>query len=550
MSENTQTGITMNQAEDLITSILRRNNIPLRAPSSGATPDVPAPEDIDTGNRKRIFKGIKQVTYEEYTNLTEEERKQYVFFVRESAEAAFGFVGIGNLKYTMVPEDIRGLDCGYFDCPVPEEPDYLTFTNLGSADTFIGLKTTNFIGAQDYRPTIYYSLDDGETWVDWWAVSSPDTTQMEARYSDIPLAPGQSVKMYGDNPNGFGTLYEPLYTSFVINDGVPVSASGNVMTLVSIDEPLDIPAAGCFQYLFGMDCQNLVSAPSLPATGLTSCCYDSMFTRCSSLENAPVLPATELAEHCYNNMFYGCTSLRDAPVLPATVMVLGCYYGMFYGCTALTGAPVLHSTSLAPTCYSDLFRECSSLVTGPGLPAEVLYSNCYRSMFYKCTSLTGLTGDFVARSFPENSASYMFYQCTALRSIPSLVVEETTGWQCCSYMFAYSGIETPPVLASTNLSDECYAYMFLQCRSLVTAPELPAQELVSNCYCNMFEGCLALNWIKCLATDISDYHCTYQWVRLLGNTGTFVKADDMNDWVVGSVDGIPAGWTVINESEE
>ena len=66
----------MNQAEDLITSILRRNNIPLRAPSSGATPDVPAPEDIDTGNRKRIFKGIKQVTYEEYTNLTEEERKQ------------------------------------------------------------------------------------------------------------------------------------------------------------------------------------------------------------------------------------------------------------------------------------------------------------------------------------------------------------------------------------------------------------------------------------------------------------------------------------------
>lgn len=52
--------------------------------------------------------------------------------------------------------------------------------------------------------------------------------------------------------------------------------------------------------------ENLV----LPATTLTSNCYDAMFTECTQITKAPVLPATTLASHCYDAMFGGCTSLQ------------------------------------------------------------------------------------------------------------------------------------------------------------------------------------------------------------------------------------------------
>jgi hypothetical protein len=114
VNEGNETGVTMDYIEQLIRSGLRDSGVILRAPNSDDTPNVPRPEDVDTGDRKRLFKGIKQVTLDAYEALTEEERKQYVFFVREESGATFGFVGIGNLKYTMVPEDIRGIDCGFF----------------------------------------------------------------------------------------------------------------------------------------------------------------------------------------------------------------------------------------------------------------------------------------------------------------------------------------------------------------------------------------------------------------------------------------------------
>lgn len=52
--------------------------------------------------------------------------------------------------------------------------------------------------------------------------------------------------------------------------------------------------------------ENLV----LPATTLTSNCYNCMFAECTQITKAPVLPATTLVSHCYDAMFAGCTSLQ------------------------------------------------------------------------------------------------------------------------------------------------------------------------------------------------------------------------------------------------
>ena len=85
--------------------------------------------------------------------------------------------------------------------------------------------------------------------------------------------------------------------------------------------------------------------------------------------------------------------------------------------------------------------------------------------------------------------------------------------------------------------------MFDGCGSLTVAPELPATTLANACYIQMFGGCTSLNYIKCLATDISATNCTYNWVNGVAPTGTFVKNPNMTSWTTGD-SGIPSGWTV------
>ena len=121
------------------------------------------------------------------------------------------------------------------------------------------------------------------------------------------------------------------------------------------------------------------------------------------------------------------------------------------------------------------------------------------------------------------------------------------------------------LLPATGLTQYCYSGMFQECEQLEKAPELPAETLVASCYNTLFFSCTALNYIKCLATDISAEGCTNDWVYGVGGgggssssgggsdsesptpgvSGTFVKAASMNDWIFDN-SGIPNGWTVVN----
>ena len=85
--------------------------------------------------------------------------------------------------------------------------------------------------------------------------------------------------------------------------------------------------------------------------------------------------------------------------------------------------------------------------------------------------------------------------------------------------------------------------------SLTTAPELPATTLAQLCYCNMFLNCTNLNYIKCLATNITATDCTKWWVQGVSSTGTFVKHPSIY-WPTSSssnyYSGRPSGWTVVD----
>ena len=204
---------------------------------------------------------------------------------------------------------------------------------------------------------------------------------------------------------------------------------------------------------------------------------------------------TLTSERTFNRLFYECSKLVSAEnlSLPAMTLTRDCYGNMFECCTSLTSAPVLPATTLADSCYANMFFDCTSLTTAPALPATTLARDCYGGMFDNCTSLT-----------------------------------------------------TAPALPATTLASGCYQNMFAVCTSLTTAPVLPATTLVDYCYSLMFDICTRLTSITCLATDISAYNCTNGWVHDVAASGTFTKNSSMSNWTTGE-DGIPSGWTVINE---
>ena len=94
-------------------------------------------------------------------------------------------------------------------------------------------------------------------------------------------------------------------------------------------------------------------------------------------------------------------------------------------------------------------------------------------------------------------------------------------------------------------SNYTFRNLFMGCTGLTSAENfvLPSTALTEGCYMYMFSGCSSLNYIKCLATDISATNCTYNWVYDVSSSGTFIKNSNMSDWTTGD-NGIPSGWTV------
>ena len=435
--------------------------------------------------------------------------------------------------------------------------------------------------------------------------TSGGTAQFEVAGNLMSLVAGDDFATYVPNTNATGTDGE-LYCSFknFFKDCTGLTSAKNLIIKYCDNESfsnffngcanLQIPpklpattlAERCYEYMF-YGCSNLTTAPALPATTLADYCYQSMFGGCMSLITAPKLPATTLAKSCYEYMFRDCTNLTSAPALPAMTLAQNCYSMMFYNCINLTTAPELPATTLAQGCYSQMFWSCTSLTVAPELPATTLASNCYDEMLYgtnvlpDCSNIdfasstvvtsggliglfagTKVTDNELERLLPKNDNgkyylpvttladncySNMFQGCTKLTQAPVLPAT-TLKFRCYASMFAgCTSLTKAPELPATTLENMCYSSMFQGCTSLTTAPELPATTLNVMCYSHMFYNCTSLNYIKCLATNISAFYCTSSWVSGVSSTGTFVKNPNMTSWAEGK-DGIPTGWTVVNNS--
>ena len=445
--------------------------------------------------------------YKFNVNFKSVENGEYTYFINDTDS---GLIRIGNVDEAVSTSTyIDGIEVVQYYPQDVKETDYskepLTFKILSYG-------TINWTTSDSSNTkTIEYKLNDGE----WTHI----TSNTEPSASSIVVTRGNKIQFRGDN-----TAYGASVLSYSTfgSSTAEFEVEGNIMSLIdstNFKNNLTISSDYAFANLF-RDCTNLVSAENLvlPATTLAKNCYQSMFQGCRLLTKVPKLPATKLSDNCYASMFEGCASLTKAPKLPATTLAIGCYSGMFYYCTSLTTAPALPATTLAGACYSSMFVACTSLTVAPELPATKLESVCYNNMFYGCTNLT------TAPALPATTLNFMCYG-SMFRNCSSLTVA--------------------PELPATTLNWHCYSNMFDACTNLTTAPELPATTLAEGCYSRMFANCEKLNYIKCLATDISANRCTDNWVDGVSSTGTFVKNPSMTSWPTGN-SGIPNNWTIEN----
>lgn len=179
-----------------------------------------------------------------------------------------------------------------------------------------------------------------------------------------------------------------------------------------------------------------------------------------------------------------------------------------------------------------------------GTKTHVVYGNVM-SLFY---------GDnFVWQTALKPNSDYclskIFAYDTYLTSAEHLLLPATTIVPWCYYqMFREcTSLTAVPELPATTLANYCYTGMFYGCTSLTTAPELLATILTSGCYNGMFQNCSSLKKIACLATDITAFDCTSNWVDGVYAIGDFYKAASMSSWTTGT-SGIPSGWTVSDYS--
>lgn len=374
-------------------------------------------------------------------------------------------------------------------------PAYLTFTSVINNSNYVGLETHG-----ECYPKIFYSLDDGNSWTAWH----------EQNYANIPLSYRQTVKMYGDNPDGF-SMDESNYARFVFQRDV--EGGGELMALISEYPPEEIPNSWCFHDLFTE--QMILVSPEMSATILKPHCYDHMFCQSSVHTPPSVLPADVAEEYSYSCMFkdaaltattrimaselkaYSCEQMYcscdrmnnhgdNIHGLSATTVGAYCCSDMYNYCTGLTSMPpVPLATEMAPYCYRNMFCGCSGISDMTPLPATTLAEGCYDSMFKDCHSLTGTTILYAETMEPFCYRS-MFESCHMLQQAPELN-STNLAESCYEQMFkGCENLSQAPALPATNLAVSCYANMFEECSSVTTIPALPATTLAVNCYKAMF----------------------------------------------------------------
>ena len=357
--------------------------------------------------------------------------------------------------------------------------------------------------------------------------------------------------------------------------------------------PANTLAISCYESMF-YGCTSLTSSPDLPAKTLAESCYTDMFNGCSSL-NSIVCGAIDIsATNCTTNWVSGVsatgTFLKDFKSHSWTTGVNGIpngwtveeleppYDEQYLTIEVITSGTVLwRGYSLQKTISYSTNRGgawTSIQSTAAGTPINV---NAGDKVLFKGENATYSTSksNYVALGDSGGTATF-----NVKGNIMSLVHGDdfigkktlSATWTFCS-LFKGANVTSAKnlILPATGLTEYCYRALFSKAHSLREAPDLPATQLSNGCYWYMFEecalekapelnfttisvsgcgymftGCTNLNYVKCLATNITAAGATTSWLGAVSDTGTFVKSSSMGSWT-RDINGIPTGWTVYDD---
>lgn len=99
--------------------------------------------------------------------------------------------------------------------------------------------------------------------------------------------------------------------------------------------------------------------------------------------------------------------------------------------------------------------------------------------------------------YTQKTFAYLFHNCKELISAPTLPATTLALESYDSMFMGCSSLTTAPELPATNLDTACYSNMFYECSSLTTAPELPATTLPENPFSSVMSGCYYAMFFRC-----------------------------------------------------
>ena len=108
------------------------------------------------------------------------------------------------------------------------------------------------------------------------------------------------------------------------------------------------------------------------------------------------------------------------------------------------------------------------------------------------TSLTDENGNDPDVRLQNECYKYMFCDCKILTTAPTLPAKSLANDCYDGIFYECENLTTAPILPAVNIPSGAYASMFFGCTSLTAAPELPATSIDNGSYYHMFYGCTNL----------------------------------------------------------
>lgn len=278
--------------------------------------------------------------------------------------------------------------------------DYLTFEVLEDGTFTVSINPS---AISNYRK-LYYSIDEGETWID--IISNLNEPEDDWYYYTSPTITSETNILWKGDIDSLSYNYDKalkIISTFTFN------ASGNPFFLF---RGVDWESASTDYEISALFSENnkIISAENLYLSfdntigGKVFTCRNHyglnlLFYGCSNLEVAPKTLPNELFESCFSFMFEYCSKLTSVPLdyLPVTTLAPYCYEEMFSGCTNLVQAPELPATTLTQSCYSQMFNQCSKLNRIKMMATDISATSCLNYW----VSGVATTGTFVKNKDAE-----------------------------------------------------------------------------------------------------------------------------------------------------